>query len=81
MMRRHPRRPLSPLARYRVARGLKQQDLAALMRVEPSTIHSWESGKFRPEPDRISKLAQHLGINPLEVVELIEQSPTQQETR
>lgn len=71
------KRPLSPLARHRVARGLKQQDLAALMRVKPSTIHSWESGKFRPEPDRISKLAQHLGVEPLRVVELIEGADTE----
>jgi transcriptional regulator with XRE-family HTH domain len=66
------RRPLTPLAKRRVARGLKQQELAALMHVASSTVHSWESGTFRPEPDKYAKLAQLLGVTPDDVVEMIE---------
>ena len=71
------RKQMSPLARHRAARGFTQKDLAAVMQVEPSTVHSWEAGKYRPEPSKYAKLAQFLGVEPLQVAELIDQCPQQ----
>lgn len=70
------RKPLTPLARHRMARGLKQMDLAKLMQVDQSAISAWESGRYRPEPSRIAALANHLNVTPLRCAELLDAAPT-----
>jgi transcriptional regulator with XRE-family HTH domain len=55
-----------------MARGMTQQELARRLHVQPSTVHGWESGKFRPEPERIKSLADELRIEPLRVTELLD---------
>jgi transcriptional regulator with XRE-family HTH domain len=71
MQRERMSKHLSPLARHRMARGLTQKKLAAIMDVRPSTVCAWEQGKYRPEADRIPELANHLGIEPIKVAELL----------
>lgn len=44
----------------REAKGLNQDELAELMKVEPPTVSRWESGEIRPRPKRLVKLAEIL---------------------
>ena len=66
------RKRLTPLARQRRAAGLTQTKLAGLMDVDTSTISRWESGKVRPAPDEVPKLAQFIHVPAIRVEELIE---------
>ena len=48
------------LPRMRVARGLKQAELARKLGVSRSIVCCWESGKRTPSLDQAARLAQAL---------------------
>jgi transcriptional regulator with XRE-family HTH domain len=41
-------------------------ELSRLMQIHPSTISRWKNGDHAPEMDKIDKLADLLGVDPLE---------------
>ncbi|GAA4888801.1 MULTISPECIES: helix-turn-helix domain-containing protein [Pseudonocardiaceae] len=59
------------LARQRHAIGLTQEQLAAVLGVERSTIYRWESGEVAPRPDLQPKLARALSVTPAELANLL----------
>jgi transcriptional regulator with XRE-family HTH domain len=65
---------MTPLAKHIMSRGLNQKDVAGLMRVRPSTVCAWVSGKCRPEAERIPALAHHLGTDPVRCADLIDET-------
>ncbi|MFN8608837.1 MAG: helix-turn-helix transcriptional regulator [Vulcanimicrobiota bacterium] len=56
------------LPRMRVARGLKQVELARKLGVSRSTVCCWESGERTPSLDQATRLAQALGCTLDELV-------------
>lgn len=50
------------LKKYRIARGLKQIDVANAMQISKSTYSSYESGRRLPDATKIGKLAEILGV-------------------
>jgi transcriptional regulator with XRE-family HTH domain len=74
MYERKRSRRLTPLAKHIMARGLNQKDVAGLMRVQPSTVCSWVSGKCRPEAERIPVLANHLKTDADHLTDIIDQT-------
>jgi len=50
------------IARLRKAQGLTLDALAALLKVSKPTVWAWEQGKARPNPERITALAESLGV-------------------
>jgi ribosome-binding protein aMBF1 (putative translation factor) len=63
------------LRRQRLSKGLTQTKLAKRLGLKsPSTVSFWESGQAIPNPDVIPRLARLLGVTPLKLTELIEQS-------
>lgn len=59
------------LARQRRAVGLTQEQLAAVLGVERSTVYRWESGIVTPRPEVQPKLAKRLGLTPAELASLL----------
>lgn len=43
--------------------GIQQKELAARMRVSPSTVSQWVSGKREPDNDTIVGIADALGVS------------------
>lgn len=62
---------MHPIARYRRALGWSQAELAKRMKVVPNSVVGWEKGA-RPRPQTLRKLADLLGVNPLELDEAIQ---------
>lgn len=60
------------LAQRRKALGHSQDDLAALVGVDRTTIIRWERAETEPQPWLRRKLANHLRITPEELSELLE---------
>lgn len=56
-----------PLTLLRAARGLTQQQLADLAGLKRQVIAKYESAASRPRPENLHKLAQALGVNPLDI--------------
>lgn len=50
------------IARLRKERGLTLDGLAALLEVSKPTVWAWEQGKARPTPERMTALAERLGV-------------------
>lgn len=50
------------IARLRKQQGLTLEALAALVNVSKPTVWAWEQGKARPTPERITALAERLGV-------------------
>lgn len=50
------------IARLRKEQGLTLDALAALLNVSKPTVWAWEQGKARPTPERITALAERLGV-------------------
>jgi transcriptional regulator with XRE-family HTH domain len=61
-----------PIEVFRRARGLRQVDLGKLVGVSDNTIAAWERGA-RPQPQRVPKLAEALGVDPLELTRQLDQ--------
>jgi DNA-binding XRE family transcriptional regulator/5-methylcytosine-specific restriction endonuclease McrA len=55
------------LAEHRHRCGLTQRGVADLIGVSVTTMTSWESGRYMPEPDKRPLLAQVLGISRLDL--------------
>ena len=43
-------------------KGLKQEDLARIMRVDRSTVGKWESDSSKPDFDKVLKLAEYFSV-------------------
>lgn len=54
-----------PLKTYRDRHdpALSQQDLAELIGVDRMTVHRWESGKRKPDPEYLAKITEKTGIS------------------
>ena len=63
---------MSPFKRKRLAAGLTQDALAKKLKVNPSTVSSWESGRQKPQPEFFPKLAVALDATPEEVTYLFD---------
>ena len=56
--------PLGPiLSRARLARGILQRDLAALVKVRGETLSSWETGRTTPDADQLRELCRILHVS------------------
>jgi transcriptional regulator with XRE-family HTH domain len=64
------RKSMSPLTQKRLALDLTQPELGAKVGVGAATISAWETGVRTPRAGQYRKLAEALGITPVEVVEL-----------
>jgi transcriptional regulator with XRE-family HTH domain len=51
------------IARLRKQQGLTLEALASLLKVSKPTVWAWEQGKARPTPERITALAERLGVD------------------
>lgn len=51
------------LEELRIERGLKQDELAALMKVSRQTISSLENGRYNPSILLAIKLARYFGVS------------------
>ena len=60
------------LAQRRKALGHSQEDLAALVGVDRSTVIRWERAQTEPQPWLRRKLANHLRVTPEELIQLLE---------
>lgn len=49
-------------------------EIARLMQINPTTISRWKSGKHAPELDKLDKLAEIIGIDPMEFFSTEEKS-------
>lgn len=71
-------RPLSPLKRARMARGLTQQDMADQLGISRPTLANYEVGRYRPSlilANRIARALQ-LPIDQLFFAESVSESDT-----
>ncbi|MGH8793220.1 MAG: helix-turn-helix transcriptional regulator [Stackebrandtia sp.] len=55
------------LARHRRMAGLTQEDLAAALNVDPSTVRRWEAGDSAPQPWLRPRIAKTLHLTPDEL--------------
>jgi transcriptional regulator with XRE-family HTH domain len=60
------------LAQRRKALGHNQDDLAALVGVDRSTVIRWERTETEPQPSLRRTLARHLGVTPEQLAELLD---------
>ena len=63
------------LIRERLAHGWSQAELARRSGMNATTISLIESGRFRPYPAQVGKLAKALGCAPSQLSSLIEDPP------
>jgi len=68
------------LASRRKSLGLTQEDLAALLRVEPSTVRRWERGETKPLPWMRPRLAKELRVSVDQLAELLDAAPASETT-
>lgn len=64
------------LKRYRLAQGLTRKSLASKLKVHISTVGTWESGRSIPRDDVFPRLANVLGINALELTNVVSPDPS-----
>lgn len=57
------------LRRYLESSGTKQKELAAAVKVTPSTICDWTKGRGYPRMDKLQLLADYFGIQKSDLVE------------
>lgn len=57
---RHPSKVPNTIRKYRLALGLTQRELAALLGIRPATISEWERGLTCPSAEPLLKLAKTL---------------------
>lgn len=53
----------SELSRIRIAKGLRQKDLAAQLEVRQSNLARWENNLARPRPQTLQRLADALDVS------------------
>ena len=44
--------------------GLRRIDVAIRLGVDPITVYSWETGRYRPNADHLLRLAELYGVDP-----------------
>lgn len=57
------------MKRLRLAKGLSQSDVAKHLGVSGASISGWEKGRARPKGDRLSSLAELLGVPTISLLE------------
>ncbi len=62
------------LRRERLARGLRQTELAERFGIAQPSYHRWESGENTPADERFADVAQFLGVDIGEVFRMAHQS-------
>ena len=67
------------IRRYRSWLGLTQSDVSRVMGVTLATISKWETGRSRPDVDKLAMLAQLFGVTEQELLHPLETtwSPSQ----
>ena len=63
---------MHPIKRYRIARGWTQRELAQRVGVSVNAVQAWESGS-RIRPGNLARLAEVLGVDPLRLLNEIEE--------
>jgi transcriptional regulator with XRE-family HTH domain len=58
---------MASLRTLRESRHLTQEQLAAAAEVSSSTVHNTETGRTRPRPAILRRLARALGVDPGEI--------------
>lgn len=66
--------PRSPLCRRRLEVGLTLDQMAKRLRVPKTSLHAWETGKRRPWPRTIPKLALALRWTASELIDAVDQA-------
>ena len=56
----------------RKSAGMQQKELASIVGVSVATVSDWETQKKNPSGDRLKKLAETFGVNPLIVLGAME---------
>lgn len=51
------------IRQYRERQGLTQQEVAAALHVEQSSVSMWETGKATPRADMLPRIAKLLGCS------------------
>lgn len=62
---------MHPIARYRVARGWTQAELAAAMEVSVTAVQGWERGA-QPRPRMLVRLSEALRVDSLALLKELE---------
>lgn len=58
------------IKRLRMASGLTQGQLGALIGISSTAVGNWESGEFHPKGRYVTKLAEALGIDVSELLDV-----------
>jgi transcriptional regulator with XRE-family HTH domain len=58
------------IKRLRIASGLTQEQLGALIGISSTAVGNWESGEFHPKGRYVAKLAGALGIDVSELLDV-----------
>ena len=53
----------SPLTRFRLERGIKQEELAILCDVQRAVVSYWETGRRTPSFDQLRRICKHYGVS------------------
>gem|GEM_PF-944061 len=56
------------IKKWRMFKGMKQETLASLLGVSKSTVSQTENGKIDITVSRIEEIANHLNINPMQLL-------------
>lgn len=59
------------LKRHRMAKGLSLRELARRIGVTTTACSNWETGKSKPRPRSVPKLASALDLNPMDLITLL----------
>lgn len=57
------------IRKYRLTKGLTQDELGALLGVSGKTVSSWEVGNSEPKMGMISKMARIFGVNNSDIID------------
>lgn len=60
---------MNKLRAARIAKNLKQSDVATLLKVKKNTISNWETGKSNPDIDSLIELCKIYGISCASILE------------
>lgn len=54
---------MTAIKKFRVAKGMTQEELAAIMGTSQAAVGMWETGARMPRADKLPKLAEVLGCS------------------